>query len=194
MSHTILDLAHAGLDVVEREVAHFILEAVEIHLGRGLSGERRSLGERWCCRRTIRTSVLVPGAVGEGFLAAVVPGLETPERTLGSSAGRRWDSLESSAMAARASKDAACSWSANSTECVQYSTLADALRMPDRRSRHRIPGRRRSLEFLHVMHTACQRSASVAVSSMAGMSAICTHSLRMGSLGCMGGPGMGSGT
>jgi hypothetical protein len=47
---TILDLAHTGLDVVEREVAHRVLEAVEIH---GADGSRGSWGlvgfpSEWC--------------------------------------------------------------------------------------------------------------------------------------------------
>lgn len=31
IGRTILDLAHTGLEVVDREVAHFFSEAVEIH-------------------------------------------------------------------------------------------------------------------------------------------------------------------
>jgi hypothetical protein len=40
-AHTILDLPHAGFEVVEREVAHFIFQAIEIHGG--------GCGARVCC-------------------------------------------------------------------------------------------------------------------------------------------------
>lgn len=44
-AHTILDLAYTGLDVVEREIAHFVFEAAEIHGGG--CGDL----EVWCRRR-----------------------------------------------------------------------------------------------------------------------------------------------
>lgn len=37
---TILDLSHAGLDVVQRQVRDGVFQAVQIHLGRGLESER----------------------------------------------------------------------------------------------------------------------------------------------------------
>jgi len=44
-AHTILDLPHAGFEVVERQIAHFVFQAVEIH-GGGCDGRSVLLRRR----------------------------------------------------------------------------------------------------------------------------------------------------
>lgn len=162
MSHTILDLAHAGLEVVEREVAHFVLEAVEIHLGRGLSGGWWALRKRWCGRRTVR-SVLWCFPRGSRWPWQVLPGLEgleTPELAANSEglehahaasdggeqfSGRPLRLCEPRSQVIRL-------WVSGSRLKVAFSRSQRRSAgpwVPDRRSRHRTlaaPGRHQSLD------------------------------------------------
>lgn len=81
MSHTILDLAHAGLEVVEREVAHFVLDAIEIHVGQRLTDDGRSCRSGGVVEGGQFAGLsLSPRAVGD-WPWQVVPGLERPDPT-----------------------------------------------------------------------------------------------------------------